>query len=47
MAGVAAAVVIVAGVLIATRDAWIAGLKAHRNLVRPTTANAIEASPFG
>jgi uncharacterized protein (TIRG00374 family) len=41
MAGVAAAAVIVASVLIATRDAWIAGLKAHRNLVRRGVIGAV------
>jgi uncharacterized protein (TIRG00374 family) len=41
MAGVAAAAVIVASVLLATRDAWIAGLKAHRNLVRRGVIGAV------
>ena len=39
--GVGAAAVIVACVLVATRDAWITELKAHRNLVRRGVIGAV------
>jgi uncharacterized protein (TIRG00374 family) len=41
LVGVGAAAVIVACVLIATRDAWITELKAHRNLVRRGVIGAV------
>ena len=41
LAGVAAAAVLVACVLVAKRDAWITQLKAHRNLVRRGVIGAV------
>jgi uncharacterized protein (TIRG00374 family) len=41
LAGVAAAAVLVASVLVAKRDAWITQLEAHRNLVRRAVVGAV------